>query len=122
MYCQPTNTRSTVIYGSHVSASKPVKTLTAYELNSTKFNRKIDDSSGKPKQTTYYPCRNEKKSFLSASTTKVCHCKMDVNLWVCFRVVVQADGQIRTGFDVMVAALLGADEFGFSTAPLIALG
>ncbi|KAL0891857.1 hypothetical protein ABMA27_015114, partial [Loxostege sticticalis] len=37
-------------------------------------------------------------------------------------VVVQADGQIRTGFDVMVAALLGADEFGFSTAPLIALG
>lgn len=34
----------------------------------------------------------------------------------------QADGQIRTGFDVMVAALLGADEFGFSTAPLIALG
>ncbi|KAM3961638.1 glutamate synthase [Aphomia sociella] len=38
------------------------------------------------------------------------------------RVVVQADGQIRTGFDVMVAALLGADEFGFSTAPLIALG
>ncbi|RVE47232.1 hypothetical protein evm_008100 [Chilo suppressalis] len=38
------------------------------------------------------------------------------------RVVVQADGQIRTGFDVMVAALLGADEFGFSTAPLIAIG
>ncbi|XP_073971203.1 uncharacterized protein isoform X2 [Rhodnius prolixus] len=38
------------------------------------------------------------------------------------RVVVQADGQIRTGFDVLVAALLGADEFGFSTAPLIALG
>lgn len=39
-----------------------------------------------------------------------------------FSVVVQADGQLRTGFDVMVAALLGADEFGFSTAPLIALG
>nr|CAD7446890.1 unnamed protein product [Timema bartmani] len=38
------------------------------------------------------------------------------------RVVVQADGQIRTGFDVVVAALLGADEFGFSTAPLIAMG
>ncbi|XP_050676188.1 uncharacterized protein LOC126973096 isoform X2 [Leptidea sinapis] len=38
------------------------------------------------------------------------------------RVILQADGQIRTGFDVMVAALLGADEFGFSTAPLIALG
>lgn len=38
------------------------------------------------------------------------------------RVVLQADGQIRTGFDVIVAALLGADEFGFSTAPLIVLG
>ncbi|CAJ0583810.1 unnamed protein product, partial [Mesorhabditis spiculigera] len=38
------------------------------------------------------------------------------------RVVVQADGQIRTGRDVMVAALLGADEFGMSTAPLIVLG
>ncbi|XP_068081055.1 uncharacterized protein [Anabrus simplex] len=38
------------------------------------------------------------------------------------RVVVQADGQIRTGFDVIVAALLGADEFGFSTAPLIVMG
>jgi glutamate synthase (NADPH/NADH) len=38
------------------------------------------------------------------------------------RVVVQADGQIRTGFDVVVAACLGADEFGFSTAPLIVMG
>ncbi|XP_018895699.1 uncharacterized protein [Bemisia tabaci] len=38
------------------------------------------------------------------------------------RVVVQADGQIRTGFDVVVAALLGADEFGLSTAPLIVMG
>lgn len=38
------------------------------------------------------------------------------------RVVLQADGQIRTGRDVVMAALLGADEFGFSTAPLIALG
>ncbi|KAL0267203.1 UNVERIFIED_CONTAM: hypothetical protein PYX00_009546 [Menopon gallinae] len=38
------------------------------------------------------------------------------------RVVLQADGQIRTGFDVVVAALLGADEFGFSTAPLIVMG
>ena len=35
------------------------------------------------------------------------------------RVVLQADGQMRTGFDVVIAALLGADEFGFSTAPLI---
>lgn len=34
----------------------------------------------------------------------------------------QADGQLRTGFDVVVAALLGADEFGFSTAPLIVMG
>lgn len=38
------------------------------------------------------------------------------------RVVVQADGQLRTGFDIVVAALLGADEFGFSTAPLIVMG
>ena len=38
------------------------------------------------------------------------------------RIVLQADGQIRTGFDVIVAAALGADEFGFSTAPLIAMG
>ncbi|ETN80283.1 hypothetical protein NECAME_02415 [Necator americanus] len=38
------------------------------------------------------------------------------------RVILQADGQIRTGRDVMIAALLGADEFGMSTAPLIVLG
>ncbi|XP_054735838.1 uncharacterized protein LOC129242928 [Anastrepha obliqua] len=38
------------------------------------------------------------------------------------RVILQADGQLRTGFDVVVAALLGADEFGFSTAPLIVMG
>jgi glutamate synthase domain-containing protein 2/glutamate synthase domain-containing protein 1/glutamate synthase domain-containing protein 3 len=38
------------------------------------------------------------------------------------RILVEADGQMRTGRDVVVAALLGADEFGFSTAPLIALG
>lgn len=38
------------------------------------------------------------------------------------RVVLQADGQIRCGRDVVVAALLGADEFGFSTAPLVVLG
>ena len=36
--------------------------------------------------------------------------------------VLQVDGQIRTGRDVVIGALLGADEFGFSTAPLIALG
>jgi len=35
---------------------------------------------------------------------------------------VQADGQLRTGYDVVVAAILGADEFGFSTAPLIVMG
>lgn len=34
----------------------------------------------------------------------------------------QADGQLRTGLDVVMAALLGADEFGFATAPLIVLG
>lgn len=38
------------------------------------------------------------------------------------RIVLQADGQLRTGFDVVVAALLGADEYGFSTAPLIVMG
>ncbi|XP_029649401.1 glutamate synthase [NADH], amyloplastic [Octopus sinensis] len=38
------------------------------------------------------------------------------------RVRLQADGQIRTGRDVAIAALLGADEIGFSTAPLIVLG
>jgi len=38
------------------------------------------------------------------------------------RVVLQADGGLKTGRDVVVAALLGAEEMGFSTAPLIALG
>ncbi|MEK9506887.1 glutamate synthase large subunit [Gemmatimonadota bacterium Y43] len=38
------------------------------------------------------------------------------------RTVVQVDGQLKTGRDVVVAALLGADEFGFATAPLITLG
>ncbi|GJQ80095.1 hypothetical protein Trydic_g19378 [Trypoxylus dichotomus] len=38
------------------------------------------------------------------------------------RVTIQADGQIRTGFDVVVAALLGADEVALATAPLITLG
>jgi glutamate synthase domain-containing protein 2/glutamate synthase domain-containing protein 1/glutamate synthase domain-containing protein 3 len=38
------------------------------------------------------------------------------------RIVVQTDGQLKTGRDVAIAAMLGADEFGFSTAPLIATG
>jgi glutamate synthase (NADPH) large chain len=38
------------------------------------------------------------------------------------RIRVQTDGQLKTGRDVVVAALLGAEEFGFSTSPLIALG
>ncbi|RMX93752.1 hypothetical protein D0867_14100, partial [Hortaea werneckii] len=38
------------------------------------------------------------------------------------RVVVQTDGQIRTGRDIAIATLLGAEEFGFATAPLIAMG
>lgn len=38
------------------------------------------------------------------------------------RVILQVDGQIRTAFDVICAAALGGDEFGFSTAPLIVLG
>ncbi|HEV3230437.1 MAG TPA: glutamate synthase large subunit, partial [Solirubrobacteraceae bacterium] len=38
------------------------------------------------------------------------------------RIVVQTDGQLKTGRDVAIAAMLGADEMGFSTAPLIAMG
>src|SRR5204863_30210 len=38
------------------------------------------------------------------------------------RIVVEADGQLKTGRDVVIAALLGAEEFGFATAPLVALG
>ncbi|SCZ84142.1 glutamate synthase large subunit [Nitrosomonas mobilis] len=38
------------------------------------------------------------------------------------RVIVQTDGQLKTGRDVVIAALLGAEEFGFSTGPLIASG
>ncbi|MBA0125737.1 glutamate synthase large subunit [Haloechinothrix sp. YIM 98757] len=38
------------------------------------------------------------------------------------RIVVQTDGQLKTGRDVMIAALLGAEEFGFATAPLIVSG
>ncbi|MCA0331299.1 MAG: glutamate synthase large subunit [Actinobacteria bacterium] len=38
------------------------------------------------------------------------------------RVVVQTDGQLKTGRDVVVAALLGAEEFGFATAPLVVMG
>ncbi|MCG3170205.1 MAG: Ferredoxin-dependent glutamate synthase 1 [Pseudomonadales bacterium] len=38
------------------------------------------------------------------------------------RIRVQTDGQLKTGRDVVIAALLGADEFGFATAPLVASG
>ena len=38
------------------------------------------------------------------------------------RIVVQADGQLKTGRDVVIAALLGAEEFGFATAPLVVSG
>jgi len=38
------------------------------------------------------------------------------------RVVVQTDGQLKTGRDVVIGALLGAEEFGFSTGPLVASG
>ena len=37
------------------------------------------------------------------------------------RIVVQTDGQLKTGRDVVIAALLGAEEFGFSTAPLVVM-
>jgi glutamate synthase (NADPH) large chain len=38
------------------------------------------------------------------------------------RIVVQTDGQLKTGRDVVIAALLGAEEYGFATAPLVVLG
>lgn len=38
------------------------------------------------------------------------------------RVVVEADGQMKTGRDIAIAALLGAEEFGFATAPLVTMG
>src|SRR5262249_10320111 len=38
------------------------------------------------------------------------------------RIVVQTDGQMKTGRDVVIAALLGAEEYGFSTAPLVVMG
>ena len=38
------------------------------------------------------------------------------------RIVVQTDGQLKTGRDVIIAALLGADEYGFATAPLVVSG
>jgi glutamate synthase (ferredoxin) len=38
------------------------------------------------------------------------------------RIVVETDGQMKSGRDIVVAALLGAEEFGFSTAPLVSLG
>jgi len=38
------------------------------------------------------------------------------------RIVVQTDGQMKTGRDVVIAALLGAEEYGFSTAPLVVVG
>lgn len=38
------------------------------------------------------------------------------------RVAIQVDGQIKTGRDVVIGAMLGADEFGFATAPLVVEG
>jgi len=38
------------------------------------------------------------------------------------RIVMQTDGQMKTGRDVIIAALLGAEEYGFSTAPLVVMG
>ncbi len=38
------------------------------------------------------------------------------------RIAVQVDGQIKTGRDVVIGAMLGADEFGFATAPLVVQG
>ena len=38
------------------------------------------------------------------------------------RIIIETDGQLKTGRDVVIAALLGAEEFGFATAPLVAMG
>ena len=38
------------------------------------------------------------------------------------RITIETDGQLKTGRDVVVAAMLGAEEFGFATAPLVTLG
>src|SRR5947199_6839428 len=38
------------------------------------------------------------------------------------RIIVQVDGQMKTGRDVVIAALLGAEEYGFATAPLVVMG
>jgi glutamate synthase (ferredoxin) len=38
------------------------------------------------------------------------------------RIIVQVDGQMKTGRDVVIAALMGAEEFGFATAPLVVMG
>src|SRR5208337_79176 len=38
------------------------------------------------------------------------------------RIIVQTDGQMKTGRDVVIAALLGAEEYGFATAPLVVMG
>src|SRR5262249_18916609 len=38
------------------------------------------------------------------------------------RIVVEVDGQLKTGRDVVIGALLGAEEFGFATGPLVAMG
>ncbi len=38
------------------------------------------------------------------------------------RIIIEVDGQLKTGRDVVIAALLGAEEFGFATAPLVTLG
>src|SRR5258705_2665364 len=38
------------------------------------------------------------------------------------RIIVQVDGQLKTGRDVVIGALMGAEEYGFSTAPLVVMG
>jgi hypothetical protein len=63
-------------------------------------------------------------TFLSAVIPAVVHCASFVFALLCVMcfLLQQADGQMRTGRDITVAALLGAEEFGFATAPLITLG
>jgi glutamate synthase domain-containing protein 3 len=56
-----------------------------------------------------------------ASSMQVCRGTLLLNN-LRSRIAIETDGQLKTGRDVVVAALLGAEEFGFATAPLVGLG
>ena len=76
-----------------------------------------DGGTGASPQTSHQACRLCRGNLGLAEThqTLVLNQLRD-------RIVVETDGQLKTGRDVAIAALLGAEEFGFATAPLVALG